>query len=85
MAEPPDGAVDRTTRTLDQELGLVRDAITMVASGGSRRVVVANLWFGEQLIEPARRMASKAGVRIEPFWTADDVGADIAVERIGDG
>lgn len=78
------GDVDRTTRTLDQELDLVRDAIALVASGRSRRVVVASLRFGEQLIEPARRMASQAGVRIEPLWTADDAGADIAVERIGD-
>lgn len=78
------GDVDRTTRTLDQELDLVRDAIALVASGRSRRVVVASLRFGEQLIEPARRMASQAGVRIEPLWMADDAGADIAVERIGD-
>ena len=78
------GDVDRTTRTLDQELDLVRDAIALVASGRSRRVVVASLRFGEQLIEPARRMASQAGVRIEPLWPADDAGADIAVERIGD-
>lgn len=78
------GDVDRTTRTIDQELDLIRDAISLVASGRSRRVVVASLRFGEQLIEPARRMASQAGVRIEPLWTADDAGADIAVERIGD-
>jgi hypothetical protein len=69
-------------RTLDQELGLVRDAIAFVARGGSRRVVVANLRFGDQLLARARQLAREARVRLVPLWMPDDAGADIAVERI---
>ena len=60
----------------------IREAIALVASGGSPRVVVGGLSFGEALIEPARAMAEGAGVRIVPLWMPDDAGADIAVERI---
>lgn len=61
-------------------MNLVRDAIAMVASGGSRRVVVCGLHFGETLIAPARGLAAEAGVRLVPLWMPDDAGADIAVE-----
>jgi len=71
-------------RTLDQELLLVKEAIALVAAGGSPRVVVGGLQFGEALIEPARALAEQAGVRIVPLWMPDDAGADIAVERIAD-
>jgi hypothetical protein len=76
--------VDPGVPTLDHEIRLVREAIAMVASGHSSRVVVASLHFGEQLVEPARQMAREAGVRIVPLWSPDDAGADIAVERIVD-
>ena len=76
---------DPAARTLEQEMRLVRNAIDMVASGASRRVVVASLQFGEKLVEPARGLAAEAGVRIVPLWTTDESGADIAVERIDDG
>jgi len=69
-------------RTLDQELGLVRDAIVLVARGGTRRVVVANLRYGDELMGRAALMAREAGVRIVPLWMPDDAGSDIAVEAI---
>jgi hypothetical protein len=53
----------------------------MVASGRSRRVVVAGLRLGEALLEPAYAMGAAAGVRIVPLWSADEGGVDIAVER----
>jgi hypothetical protein len=77
-------SADRVGRTLEHEMSLVRDAIAMVASGGSRRVVVGGLHFGETLIAPARGLAAEAGVRLVPLWMPDDAGADIAVERIDD-
>jgi len=67
--------------TLERELTLVREAIAMVALGAASRVVLGGLRFGEALVEPARRLAAEEGVRIVPLWTADDAGADIAVER----
>ena len=69
-------------RTLEREAGLVHDAIAMVASGRSRRVVVGGIRFGDQLIEPATAMAREAGVRLVPLWTTDEAGVDFAIERI---
>ena len=66
-------------------MGLVREAIAMVAAGASPRVVVGGLHFGEALLTQAQSAAAEAGVRIVPLWMPDDAGADIAVERIGDG
>jgi hypothetical protein len=84
MREPRDGAADPTVRALERELELVRSAIDLVASGGSSRVSIGSLAFGEELLDAARAMAEEAGVRIVPIWTADDVGAGLAVERITD-
>jgi len=74
----------RVGQTLEKELNLVREAIVMVASGGSPRVTVAGLHFGEALLTTARRLATEAGVRLVPLWMPDDAGADIAIERIAD-
>jgi hypothetical protein len=70
--------------TPEYEMTLVREAIAMVASGWSRRVIVGGLRFGEALISPARGIAAEAGVRLVPLWMPGDTGADIAVERIDD-
>jgi hypothetical protein len=74
--------MDTVGRTLDQEMTLLREAITLVARGGSRRVVVAGLRFGDQLLEPARRLGQDRNVRVVPLWMPDDAGADIAVEAV---
>ena len=71
-------------RTLDHELDLVRGAIAMVASGAAPRVRLTSLRFGEQLLEPARRMADAAGVRLVPEWTSDEGGAGLTVEAMAD-
>lgn len=81
MEQTIDRSNERVPRTLDQEFELVRDAIAMVASGAAPRVTVASLHFGEELLEAGRRLAAASGVRIVPLWTADEAGADIAVER----
>jgi hypothetical protein len=69
--------------TLHSELGLILDAIQMVAAGHSSRVVVAGLVFGEDLLGPACRLAAEHGVSIQPQWTADEAGASVAVDRVG--
>ncbi len=77
------GAATEDVATLiEHELETVRSAVSMVASGGAPRVWVAGLRFGDQLVEPARRMAEAAGVRVYPEWSADESGAAIVVERI---
>jgi hypothetical protein len=73
----------RVIRTLKSEMGLIREAILMVASGYSSRVTVAGLTFGERLLRPARSLAAEHGVRIVPQWSADEVGASVAVVRAG--
>jgi hypothetical protein len=81
-----DGSQDRSAEvvpaTLEREMELVRSAITMVAAGRTRRITLAGVRFADELLEPARAIALRAGVRIVPIWTADDAGLDIAVERI---
>ena len=76
-----DSAADAIATTLDHELLLIREAIIMVASGGSPRVVVAGLRLAGPLIDPGSRLAQAAGVRLVPLWWADETGADLAIER----
>jgi hypothetical protein len=68
-------------RQLDREIGLIADAIAMVARGGSPRVTVAGLRLGEAVLGPAEELAEEAGVRVVPRWNAGEAGVDIAVER----
>ena len=84
MGRSPDKSNALVGRTLEREMSLVREAIAMVAGGGSPRVTVAGLRFGQALLLPARGLAAEAGVRLVPLWMPDDAGADIAVERIED-
>lgn len=83
--------VDRTSGSvpemLDRELNLIREAIAMVASGQSQRIVVASLHFGRELLEPARKIADGQGVRIVPLWTIDDDDSrtGLVVETAGNG
>jgi hypothetical protein len=65
-----------------RELELVRQAVAMVAAGGSRRVVIGNLRFGAELLPTAQALASANGLRVEPIWRSDDSGADLAVEAV---
>jgi hypothetical protein len=67
---------------VEHEVGLIRDAITMVATGRAPRVVVAGLRLGDALLPSARRMALEAGVGIVPLWRADEAGLDIAIEPL---
>jgi hypothetical protein len=76
---------DTVPQLLEREIGLIYDAIALVASGSTPRVVVAGLQFGEQLLEPIRRVASERGVQAIPLWTADATAPDIAIEALADG
>jgi hypothetical protein len=67
---------------LDRELQLVREAIAMVAGGGARRVIVAGIRFGADLVEPGRRLALEAGVRLMQLDRADGTGVDLAIVPI---
>jgi hypothetical protein len=82
METPPDEPRQIAVRVVERELGLVRDAIAFVASGRSRRVVVAGLQVGEAILGEADALGREAGVRIVPLWSTDEAGTDIAVEWI---
>ena len=82
MDEVEDQVAQVVPATLEHEMRLIREAIAMVASGGAPRVILAGINFAETLLDPARRLALEAGVRLVPLWRADEAGADIAIERI---
>jgi hypothetical protein len=82
MADRADAYDVADANALDREMGLVREAIAMVAAGGSRRVVVAGIRFGSQLLVPARRLALESGVRVLVESPTMNAGVALAVERI---
>jgi hypothetical protein len=74
-------SVDASTRhRIDYERDLIENAIAMVAAGGSRRVTVASIRFGEELLAEAASLARGRGVRIRPLWGLGDGACDIVVE-----
>ena len=66
----------------ERELLLAREAIAMVASGASPRVVLAGIRFGESILEAARRVALESGVRVSAIQRTADSGTDLVVEPI---
>jgi hypothetical protein len=82
MESPSDAPREIAARAVELELRLVQDAIALVASGQSRRVVVANLRVGDAILGQAEALARAAGVRIVPLWSTDEAGTDIAVEAV---
>jgi len=84
MGHSIEGAGGPVASTLEHEFDLVRSAIALVASGGAASVTLDRLHFGEQLIEPARRLALASHVLIRPLWSADESGAGLSFERMTD-
>jgi hypothetical protein len=73
---------DRIRAGLDHEARLVIEAILLVSGGGSPRVTVAGLHYGEEVLETTRSIAVDRRVRVVPLWTDDERGADLVVEPI---
>ena len=67
-------------RAIERELDLVNGAIELVASGGSRRVTVAGLRFGEQLLSEVEPRARASHVIVRSLWSPNGPNCDIAVE-----
>ena len=72
----------RRRSVLEREARLIEEAIAMVADGGSRRVVVAGLHHGVELLESSCQLALESGVRVVPLRRRDVAGVDISVEPI---
>lgn len=69
-----------TRRRIEYERDLVEGAIAMVAVGGSRRVTVAGIRFGEELLPEATSLGRGRGVVVRPLWSLGDGACDIVVE-----
>jgi hypothetical protein len=68
---------------VDREYQELLAAITLVASGGSRRVTVSNLRFAAELLPEVERLGRERRVRIVPVWPAEDSGPwEVTVERV---
>jgi hypothetical protein len=63
---------------------MAREAIAMVASGASSRVVVAGIRHGESIVDTAQRLALQQGVRVRRLPQAGRAGVDLVVEPIND-
>ncbi len=66
----------------ERELRLACEAIALVASGASPRVIVAGIRWGDAILDAARRLALESGVRVNPLRHLDDPRADLVVEPI---
>jgi hypothetical protein len=82
MDTAPGVSDDTDTPLAEGELRLVRQAILMVSSYGTPRVVVAGLRFGSLILERCELLAEEAGVRLVPLPTAIGDRLDFAVERV---
>jgi hypothetical protein len=76
-----DQSASAVPAALEREMAMVREAIALISNGGSPRVVLCGLHFGNELLEPATWMARRAGVRVVPLWTLDETVTDLAIER----
>ncbi|MEA2605581.1 MAG: hypothetical protein QOI00_338 [Chloroflexota bacterium] len=87
IADQPRPALDsaRIQAGLDHEVRLVMEAILLVSSGGSPRVTVAGLHFGEEVLEASGPNAAARNVRLVALWTDDERGADLVVEALDSG
>lgn len=63
---------------------MTQEAIAMVASGATPRVVIAGIRHGEEILESARRLGLASGVRVNPLRQSAADAADLVIEPIYD-
>jgi hypothetical protein len=81
MEPAPETADETDPSRLKGELRLVREAVLMVVSNSSPRVVVAGLLYGNLIADACEHLARQSGVRIVPLRSAATGRLDFAVER----
>ena len=74
--------METAARDLRSEERLLEEAVALVASGRSRRVVVAGLPDTPLVLDVARRSADRAGVRVRPLPVIRPGILDVAIERL---
>ncbi len=76
------GHVPDIATLIDRDHDTIVTAMQLVASGGSPRVTLANLRFGEALRTELAPRAAELGLRLRPIWPNDADGPiDLVVER----
>ncbi len=81
MKPTPEAAEGGVGSPLDGELRLLREAILLVASTATPRVVVAGLQFGDLIVDACVRMADEAGVRASLVRSPGSGRVGFAIER----
>jgi hypothetical protein len=61
---------------------LAHEAIVMVASGATRRVVIAGIRHGDEILESARRIGLASGVRVNALRQPEKDASDLVIEPI---
>ena len=65
---------------LEREMRMVREAILLVSSGISSRVIIAGIQFGDDEAGLVVLDARRAGVRVRTVPAAGSAGSDIVIE-----
>ena len=82
MNELPEAETALASAAWDGEERLVREAILLVASHASPRVLVAGILWGEQILDRCKRAALEAGCRVIPKPADGSDRIDLVVEAI---
>jgi hypothetical protein len=68
----------------ERELRLAQEAIAMVACGATRRIVIAGIRHGEEILERSRTIGLSLGVRVDALRQQGGEGTDLVIEPIVD-
>jgi hypothetical protein len=71
-----------TAGDLEQDLDLVRAAISLIAAGGADRITLIGLKGAERVLPRAQALCLEAGLRARAERHPGDAGCDILVEGI---
>lgn len=82
IQEFDDPAAALIERELAREVAEVETAIALVRARAATVVSVANLRFGEEVLDKIRADGGDWGVRLEPLPWPEDAGCDLEVRRV---
>jgi hypothetical protein len=71
-------------RGRERELRLAHEAIVMVASGATSRIVIAGIRHGDEILDDARRLGLASGVRVNALRQPEKDASDLVIEPIFD-
>ncbi len=77
---PTSRALGTTRTSIERELGSIRAAIELVATGEASRVSLTGMCLSAALVGEARRLAVARDVRVRDVWPMGDGNPDLIVE-----